>query len=58
MADVIAQRDRELGNIVPAPALSEYAPRFREHFVLEREGGVLTARMHTGEAPRNGREGR
>ncbi len=47
MADVIAQRDGELGNFVPAPALAEYAPRYREHFVLAREGGVLTVRMHT-----------
>jgi len=47
MADLIAQRDRKLGNFVSAPALAEYAPRYREHFVLDREGGVLTVRMHT-----------
>ncbi len=54
---MIAQRDRELGNFVSAPALAEYAPRYREHFVLDREGGVLTVRMHTTTDRRSGHGG-
>ena len=57
MADLIAQRDRKLGNFVSAPALAEYAPRYREHFVLDREGGVLTVRLHTTTDRRSGHGG-
>jgi enoyl-CoA hydratase/carnithine racemase len=43
----IERRNQALGNFVSSPSLQEYAPRFAGHFVLSRDGGVLTARMHT-----------
>jgi enoyl-CoA hydratase/carnithine racemase len=51
MSTEIERRNQALGNFVASPSLEEYAPRFAGHFVLSRDGGVLTVRMHTGGGP-------
>lgn len=47
----IERRNQALGNFVASPSLQEYAPRFAGHFLLTRDDGVLTVRMHTGNGP-------
>lgn len=47
----IERRNQALGNFVASPSLQEYAPRFAGHFMLARDGGVLSVRMHTGNGP-------
>ena len=51
MSIEIERRNQVLGNFVSSPSLQEYAPRFAGHFVLSRDGGVLTVRMHTRTGP-------
>jgi enoyl-CoA hydratase/carnithine racemase len=46
MSEAIARRDRDLGNFIAGPALSEYGARFAPHFQLDRHDGILTIRMH------------
>lgn len=51
VSDAIARRDQELGNMVAGPELAQYASRLADHFVFERDHGVLTVRMHTAGGP-------
>jgi enoyl-CoA hydratase/carnithine racemase len=53
MSEAIVRRDRDLGNFIPGPSLSEYGVRFESHFTLDRQDGILTIRMH-----RNGQAAR
>jgi enoyl-CoA hydratase/carnithine racemase len=46
MSEAIVRRDRDLGNFIPGPSLSEYSVRFESHFTLDRQDGILTIRMH------------
>lgn len=46
MSEAIAGRDRDLGDFIPGPSLSEYRVRFESHFALDRQDGILTIRMH------------
>jgi enoyl-CoA hydratase/carnithine racemase len=48
MSEAVTRRNQEFGNFVPSPSLTEYGPRYAEHFVLDRLAGVLTIRMHSG----------
>jgi hypothetical protein len=43
----IERRNQALGNFVASPSLPEYAPRFAGHFMLARDGGVLTVRTQS-----------
>lgn len=36
-----------LTNMVPGPVFEEYREKFKEHFFLSRENGILTVQMHT-----------
>ncbi|MFF1924886.1 enoyl-CoA hydratase/isomerase family protein [Streptomyces sp. NPDC058221] len=46
MSEAITSRDRDLGNFIPGPSLSEYRARFESHFTLDRQDGILTVRIH------------
>jgi enoyl-CoA hydratase/carnithine racemase len=43
-------RDR-VGRFVEQPQFTEYAERFRDHFVLHRRDGIIELRMHTEGGP-------
>jgi enoyl-CoA hydratase/carnithine racemase len=51
MRDELEKWDARVGGIVPRPTLAEYAPKYRDHFVLERHDGILQVRMHTEGGP-------
>ncbi|MGI5228253.1 enoyl-CoA hydratase/isomerase family protein [Actinoallomurus sp. CA-142502] len=40
-----------LGGFVGRPALDEYADKYSDHFVVERNGGVIELRMHSKGGP-------
>ena len=48
MSDAIARRNRDLGDFISGSPLSGYRARFAGHFLLERDDGVLTIRVHRG----------
>src|SRR5690348_317685 len=51
MAEELAEWHDRLGGFVPRPTLEEYAGKYSEHFVMERDGGVIELRMHSGGGP-------
>ena len=49
MTDALEERDERLGGFVDGPALEDYAEKYADHFVIERNEGVAEVRMHTGD---------
>jgi enoyl-CoA hydratase/carnithine racemase len=47
MTDALEERDGRLGGFVDGPALEDYAARYADHFVIQRNEGVVEVRMHT-----------
>ena len=47
MTDALEERDGRWGGFVDGPALEDYAARYADHFVIQRNEGVVEVRMHT-----------
>jgi hypothetical protein len=42
MTDALEERDGRWGGFVDGPALEDYAARYADHFVIQRNEGVVT----------------
>jgi enoyl-CoA hydratase/carnithine racemase len=49
--DFLKDRNERIGGFVAPAALEEYAARYSEHLVVQRQGGIVEVRMHTGGEP-------
>lgn len=49
--DILKDRNERIGGFVAAAALEEYAKRYNEHLLMQRDGGILEVRLHTSGEP-------
>jgi hypothetical protein len=52
MTDALEERDERLGGFVDGPALEDYAARYADHFVIQRNEGVVEVACTLGIGPR------